>query len=185
MWKKKKKRAPGIKDFLWEYMIKRIFPSHFLWCTCWEKQHLAHTNRLAQPKPPCKTHSAADSLKKQRGRKCEHTVARPERDLWNMVPSNQRTQSVVRACGGGGRWESVAWLGSAGVTKGLGMGVTERVMGWGGTMTPAQEQEVEGEGRGSWGSCEEEGRRSICWRGRNWPFGGPAVNSLWAGRGRK
>lgn len=60
-----------------------------------------------------------------------------------MVFSNQRTQSVVRACGGGGRWGSVAWLNSAGVTKGLSMGVNERVMGRGGTVTPAREQEVE------------------------------------------
>lgn len=49
------------------------------------------------------------------------------------------------------RWWEVAiwaWLGSAGFTKSLSMGVTVRVMGWGGTMTPAQEQEVENERRG-------------------------------------
>lgn len=79
----------------------------------------------------------------------------------------------------------MAWLGSAGVTKGLSMGVTVRVMGWGGIVTPAQEQEVEREGRGRQGSCKQEGRRCICLRGRNWPFGGPAVNSPRAGRGRK
>lgn len=46
-----------------------------------------------------------------------------------MLLSNQRTQSAVRARGGGGMWESLAWLGAAGVTKGLSMGVTKRVMG--------------------------------------------------------
>lgn len=59
-----------------------------------------------------------------------------------MVFGNQPTQSAVTACGGGGRW-GPAWLNSAGVTKGLSKEVTERVMGRGGTVTPAREQEVE------------------------------------------
>lgn len=37
----------------------------------------------------------------------------------------------------------MAWLGSAGVTRGLSMGGTERVMGGGGTVTPTQEKDVE------------------------------------------
>lgn len=96
-----------------------------------------------------------------------------------MVFSNQRTQSAVSACGSVGRWESVAWLGLAGITKGLSVGVTKQVMGWGGTVTPAQKQEVRREGRegdeaagsrngeeayaGGGGTGTQEGRRmSFC-----------------------
>lgn len=83
-----------------------------------------------------------------------------------MVFSNQLTQSVVRACGGGGRWQSAAWLGSAGVTKGLSMGVTARVMGWGGTLTPAREQDVEERGEeGDEGAVSRRGRKEEAYAG--------------------
>ncbi len=73
--------------------------------------------------------------------------------------SNQLTQSVVRACGGGGRWQSAAWLGSAGVTKGLSIGgdCEGNGMGWhsdscprtgcGGEREEGDEGAVSGRGR--------------------------------------
>lgn len=84
-------------------MIKRIFPFHFLWCACWEKQHLAHTNRLALRKLPAQhaPHSAADGLKKQRGRKCEHTVE-GTCEIWGPAISiHNQLSEPVEVVGGG------------------------------------------------------------------------------------
>lgn len=61
-------------------------------------------------------------------------------EIWcSAISVHNQLSEPVEVAGGG----SLAWLGSAGVTRGLSVGVTERVMGWGGTVTPAQEQEVE------------------------------------------
>lgn len=47
------------------------------------------------------------------------------------------------------------------------------------TETPAYEHGgVRGRRGREEGALLQEERGIICWRGRNWPFGGPAVNSL-------
>lgn len=178
--KKKKKleeRVPGIKDFLWDYMIKKIFPS--ISSGVLVGRNSTFLTQIDYTTLLCTTHCILcfwwPQEGKREGEKYEHTAAWPKRDWWNMLYSNQRTQSVVRACGDGGMWESLAWLGSAGVTKGLSMGGD-----WEGNGMRWHHDSSSGRGRWRREGRKQEGRMNICWRGKYWPFGGPPVNCVWA-----
>lgn len=161
--RKKEERAPGIKDFLWECMIKKIFPSISSGVLVGRNSTLLTQIDQPYPSPPNNTRRTLLLMaSRKRGRKCEHTVARPKKGpaKYGVQQSTYTISSQSRW-----RWRSVAWLGSAGVTKGLTTGVTERVMGRGGTRNRRWREK----GEGDEGAVKRKGEEAYAGRGGTGP----------------
>ena len=128
-----RERAPGIKDFLWEYMIKKIFPSISSGALVGRNSTLLA--RIDYPRKQHHPHSAAaDGLEKTRGqRRCEHTPRRrdPEKCGRSAISVHNQFSEPVEVVGGGRLW--LGWAQQVSRSEhGRGEGlVTVRVMGWG------------------------------------------------------
>lgn len=175
---KKEQGAPRIRDFLWEWMIKKISPSISSGVLVGRNSTLlTQIDYSYLPPAPPTPHSDADGLKKQGGRKmwtyCSTTKESPAK-------YGVRQSAYTISCQSLWRWWEV----------GVCLAELSRCH-------QRSEQGGDGEANGKWWHCDScqgtgggderavsrKSEDAYASRGGRGPFGGPAVNSFWFGRG--